>query len=357
MKKEIKILFLLAAATVLTACGKDEDRTETTELIRLDGIEAAMGDITTAGEITTRSVDDFAVNTNYDPTHSVDFRTTWHFDLKIYKGNGVFTDYGEGSLTWNAASSRWEPQGDIFFPNYTKQKITVDMYPATLETEVAANQSLEADLRLQDFLEQNGDNYVVNPAHIITNVQVHHKRSMLDIILREVEDSQIANIEVVAGGVTYQPFQIPIAGAFTKNEYLLILPTGVTNPVVRVTTEEGARYTKILEITTATNVCYCVNLLGLELELGNVTISDWTYGRALSGNYSVVTSYPTFKGPAGTTATITYRNGQTQTLTFNSRGEATTKPAGRTIVAVNGEDLDTPIVLRSMMIDLTPYLN
>lgn len=231
-----------------------------------------------------------------------------------------------------------------------------DSYPAAKDAPVAADQSEVGNFRLQDILEQNGTNYVVNPAHIIQNVQVRHKRSMLDIILREVDYSQIASVEIVADNVTYQPHKIENTGSFTNTEFLLILPVGVKNPQIRVTTLEGARYVETLEITTATNVCFCVNLLGLELQLGNVTVSDWTYGRALSGNYSVVTSYPTFKGPANTSATVTYRNGITQTLTFNSRGEATTKPAGRTIMQVNSTVLNPPIVLRSMMIDLTPYL-
>lgn len=356
MKNRRYTYLLLAAAMLLVSCAKDNDTPTVDEMVQLKGMEATMGEMTTSGEIETRNVDDFAVNTANDPTHSMAFRTGWHFDLKIYKGSNVFTTYGEGSLTWNSANNRWEPSGNIYFPNYTKQKITVDIYPNTLTTPVAQNQVLVADLQAQDILEQNGNNYVVNPAHIIPNVQLHHKRSMLDIILREVNSAQIATIEVVAGGISYQPHKIPTGATFTKTEYLLILPTNVTDPVVNVTTVEGARYTKTLEITTAPNVCYCVNLLGLELELGNVTISDWTYGRALSGNYSVVTSYPTFKGTANTTGTVTYRNGQTQTLTFNSRGEATTKPAGRTIVAVNGATIDPPIVLRGMMIDLTSYL-
>ena len=354
MKKYRNILVLFSAAALINGCSK-ENTHEPDEMVRVEGVEISIGEMSASGEDISRSVDDFAVNTANDPTHTMTTRTGWNFDLQIYKGTSAFTPYGTASMQWS--NNQWVSTVNTvpFFPNYTRQRITVDIYPGAKNATVATDQTDAAKLLTQDLLTLNDPNYRINPAHILANVPVHHKNSMIDFILHEVNESQIASLTVVVGNQTYQPYKITAPG-FTKSEYLLILPVGISNPEIHLTTKEGARYVEQIEITTAENVCFCLNLLGLELQLGGITVSNWTYGQALSGEYNVVTTYPTFKGPANASVNVLYDNGLTQVLSFNSRGEFTTKPAGRTILQLNGRVLTNPIVLRSMMIDLNPYL-
>lgn len=320
--------------------------------------------------IETRAVAGFSVNTNADPTHGT--RTTgWELYVKIYDKQAGNTLYGETACSY-LGNNYWLPANDLYFPNYLRQEAEARLYPTgwTAGTAIALNQGTSAALVQQDILiqhhspEASGDRAIVFPSHIPT-ISMEHMYSMLDVVLKYVEQGDIepGSVKVLVGSDTYIPYQVP-----GKMEYLVILPVGTINPKITLTTIGGIRYEEEILINkvhtdgTRRNYCYYANLEGIELLLTSVTVTDWVYGEALAGQYTTVASNPTFYGPVDGSVTLIYRNGLEQTIYFNRWGEATIQPAGRTILQLRKSDntiitLNPPISLDDMVIDLNPYLN
>jgi len=330
------------------------------EEILLKGITVDMASLMTSDDINTKAIGDFAVNTSKDPTLAMNTRLAdWKLDVQIYKGSQPY-QYGKATCSWNTTDSRWEPDGgNLYFPNYSHQSVSAKLYPPLWNNVIGLNQQTADSLLYQDVLIQNGTSTVtVRPAHEFT-IQMKHAHSMLDFILENVDESQIDSVTIQVGDNIYEPYKVT---GVTRNEYLVILPVGTANPEIHLKTVEGARYTVQVEITsTAVNNCYCIKLDGIELILTSVTVTNWVYGEALSGEYTTIASYPTFRGPASTSITVFYLNGLSQVLTFNERGESTPKPLGRTILSMqlsSGEtiELDPPLILNTMYVDLNPYI-
>lgn len=356
----INIFTLLFAFGLTISCSESSSVTDEEIGPELKGVSAEMATMETSAEITQSAISDFVVNKdNLDPTKSTAGRTAWLLDVQIYKGSTPY-QYGAATCTWNSTDQTWDPPvSTVYFPNYTRQLVSAKLYPSGWTGTIKLDQSLEADLIAQDILTQNGNTTVtVYPAHIPT-IPMRHGNSMIDFILTNVDETHIADIKVYVGGSGYTPHKIATTG---KLEYLVILPVGAQNPQIRLTTTGGAQYIQPIGVaSTQANVCYCINLRGINLLLSSFIVTDWTYGQALSGEYSTITSYPTFKGDPNTSATIYFLNGSSQTLNFNSRGEATVKPLGRTIIRIVAGTKDfapnPPIVLRSMLIDLKPHID
>ncbi|MCC8088994.1 MAG: hypothetical protein LIO79_07000 [Rikenellaceae bacterium] len=359
MKKFNKFLLLLSAAALLASCSdntSDPVASGSDNGTEVRSVIPSLG-IIDAAAASTRAVADYAVNSDLDPTSNMTDRTDWLLDVHIYDGSSIYT-YGEATLEWDAGNEVWiTVTGDsLFFPNYSQQIVEAELYPTTWPDSVNVDQSTDDLLLLQDLLVQNGTQRI-NPAHTI-NIEMRHGNSMLDFMLLDIEESDIEEVVVIADDKTYLPYRTADTEIM---EYLVILPVGTYTPQIRVKTYQGAVYYRELDISgTVINTCYCVKLRGLPLLLSTITVSNWVYGEAIEGTYSIVTSYPTFRGIPNATVTLHYDNDETQTLTFNSEGEVTAQPAGRTIVQIdyNGtEIIPAPyIVLRGMIIDLSVYL-
>lgn len=150
---------------------------------------------------------------------------------------------------------------------------------------------------------------------------------------------------------------------------MVILPLGIINPVIRLTTPDAVYLQTVTIDGTKVNTCYCFNLKGVELELTAITVADWKVGEGIPGQYSAITTYPTFRGNDNQSIYLYYDTGIEQQITFTADGERTAKPDGRTIVKITDATAqrnviydaavqgNAPIVLRSMYIDLRPYLN
>lgn len=358
--KRYNIIILLLAIGLAVSCSDNNSVADDEVGPELKGLNAEMARMETGAEISQSAISDFVVNKdNLDPTKSMTGRTGWKLDVQIYKGSTPYA-YGTATCTWNGTTQTWDPPTNtVYFPNYTRQLVSAKLYPTGWTGTVKLDQSLEADLIAQDILTQNGTTTVtVLPAHIPT-IPMRHGNSMIDFILTNVDETHIADLKVYVGNTGYTPHKITTTG---KLEYLVILPVGAQLPQIRLTTTGGAQYIQPIGITTTqANVCYCINLRGINLLLSSFIVTDWTYGQALSGEYSTITSYPTFKGDPNTSATIYFANGSSQVLNFNSRGERTIKPSGRTIIRITTDTKDfmtnPPIVLRSMLIDLKPHID
>ncbi len=345
----------------LWACSDNDSATDpvtTQENVRIDGISAQIeGHEET---VSTRAVSEYIVNKkDEDPTvlPLPSGREDWLLDVQIYDGNVPYP-YGKGTLEYVAANTRWQTMtGDsIFFPNYLTQQIACRLYPPGF-TAIALDQNdSNGDLLVtQDVLIQNGDNTVrIDPSHEPV-IRMKHAHSMFDLRLMNVDETRISSIKLEVDGTEYTPYKT----SRSTPEYLLIVPVGSSGPLIRVVTTDGAQYEQTVEMedTTLVNTCYCFTLIGLELTLSPITVVDWVTGEAMYAQYTAVTAYPTFRGPAGEECTLFFDNDLSQTITFNDRGEATVKPAGRTLVriVVGGRvnTLNPPIVLRNMIIDLT----
>lgn len=216
-----------------------------------------------------------------------------------------------------------------------------------------------------------------------------HANGMLDFIVNDITENQIKTATVTIGGTTYQPYKTKTSPV----EYLLIVPVTteataeVHNPIIEITTNYGSIYKQKIQLIGAKNnkkvitnytenTCYCFTLRGLELLLSPITVTDWSTGEAVAGDYIAVTAYPTFRGTPNTTYYVYYDNclknengsAKIQVIKFNSRGECTLKPDGRIITHIfkdNAADkiptdtnkLTTPITLGAMVIDLTEAIN
>lgn len=322
---------------------------------------SANGDKIVSG-VQSRAGDEFAVLTANDPTYPFESKNDWSLDVQIYKGSAPYT-YGQGTFVWNSGQSLWMPRttpGDeIYFPNYTKQRVTLKLYPDTWSGTIDTDQGTAAKLLAQDIMVEGSDPMPVDPAHK-PEMEIRHGNSMFDIILKDVGLEQLVGGRVILGDKVYTPYRVPNVDHL---EYLLIVPVGSGDPVIEVETSDGAKYHQTVYISpTRINTCYCFTLQGLELRLSANMVADWITGEAQSGDYSSVTSYPTFKGPENGSCTVYYDNGLEQELVFNSRGEATVKPSGRNIVRVTSADpvvdvnIDPPLILGTMTVDLRPYL-
>ncbi len=283
-------------------------------------------------------------------------RESWILDVTIYDGTNA---YRQQTFAWDATDQYWV--GDtLFFPNYTRQRVEATL-AAPGWSEIETDQRILSDFLEQDVLIQNGTVYVTTyPGHE-PEIPMKHAHSMLDFRINSINPSQIDSVIVLIGDTPYLPYQI---GTGNIPEYMVIIPPGTTSPTIRVVTQEATRYlqTTVGEITnTAVNGCYCFTLNGMQLELGEITVINWTTGPGIPGEYTTEETYPAFRGPANRTYTVTYDNGLSQEITLNDQGEYTARPAGRTIVSVSYQDktleIDPPYVLSGMIIDLYSYFS
>ncbi|MCC8094911.1 MAG: hypothetical protein LIP05_05890 [Tannerellaceae bacterium] len=355
MKIYIRSILYACTIGLVTGCS-DSTRTGDTadEQVLLEGIALTLQEPVTTTP-SSRATSDYVVNTGNDPTSTLTGRETWELDVIIYNADGSFGSQS-GTFTWDSGNSYWIPITDIFFPNYTRQEVQVNLHPAGWTT-IDPDQS--TDILDQDVLIENGDTSItVYPAHI-PEIEVKHAHSMLDFRLADIDGTELSSVSVEIDNITYEPYEV---SGTTLPEYLLIISVGSSSPVIRVSTTGGANYfqTTIDKITnTAVNTCYCFTLQGLELALAEITIQNWATGPGISGDYTSETSYPTFRGPAGESATLFFDNGLEQTIVFDAQGEYTGKPAGRTIIHIKTAQKDTPlsppIVLGTTIIDLSSY--
>lgn len=330
------------------------------EVYEIENVTLSMAESTGVVQTaSTRAVSGFVVNTADDPTYPLTEKEEWILDLTIYKGNTPYLD-GNGKFEWNGSYRTTFPI--IYMPNYLMQEVEATLYPlswAYPNGTIQTDQSDVDNFLEQDVLVQNGSpTYETAPAHYLY-IEMRHAHSMVDFVLADVNPQDIESVTVEADGLTYLPYKADISA---REEYLVILPTGIAYPTIYVTTKEGAKYSKELDIdATLINTCYYVRLVGLELTLEALAVTNWTYGEAVAGDYSSVTSYPTFRGPENTTLTIYYDNGLEQDISFNDLGEVTVKPSGRTIVKISSGALSytfsPPLSIREMVIDLNEYID
>lgn len=351
MKRIILYLYLFAVTCMVISCSHDENQ-EVPEYVKIDGFMVGIGERATA-EPSTRATSDFAVNKSIDPTFD-NTRLTgtggWELNVNILNKNNQQTEDGSAQCAYTGGV--WIPQKDLYFPSYHSPQVQARLAPPGW-TDIALDQSSNTNFLLQDILVEASSPYTIRPSHT-PEITLRHAHTMLDFILQGVDFSQIASVEVTAGGNTYNPYRVQ---GTSNIEYMVILPVNTSNPVVHITTTGGARYQETINISPMLrNNCYCAKLTGVELILSSVTVIDWVYGTALEGQYTTITTYPTFRGNAGVSVTLYYDNGLEQTFTFNANGENTIKPVGRTIIRVNDTTLPDPMVLDAMYIDLRGYL-
>ena len=361
--KQYRYLFVLfVAISFFTACSNnDTDIENDKDEIKIEGITASMTRKAVKESAQAFAISDFAVNTAEDPTFAdIPVRTNWNLSLNVYKNNII---HNSALCPW-VDGTTWTPSTPLYFPNYTRQNVTAKLYPQGWTNTVAKDQSASdgSALLSQDILIQNGEPMLLITAlgHILP-IDMKHGHCMIDFILDNVDETMINStegIKVHVGSDVYTPFRVDRSD---KIEYMVILPLGITNPKVTLTTVAGAKYTETIEVTTIANYCYCVHMEGVELRLSTISIENWVYGGAVAGQYSILKSYPTFLGPSDTTCTLYFDNGLSQTLTFNVDGERTIKPVGRTIIKIEKSDgtiiNNIHIVLNSMLIDLDSYFD
>lgn len=401
---------LLLTLAVVSGCSNDSltDTPQAEEqALQMEGVALSMdsADDAEVSAATRATRNGYSVNTANDPTKT-DLgtqRKEWKLDFTLYNNNTASTDpYTAGSFTGGTynAGGYWEKTGGTtyYFPNYHSPKAELSLYKTTKGEAIAVDQSTAESILAQDELMQknNGTNLpTLTPAHIIikgTNssdkIRMVHKHSMLDFVIDKVTVSDIDEVKVKVGENEYIPYKVAATSSDNKLEYMLILPEGTdVNPVVHVTTIQGAKvdaihYQQTIKIlatenptsTLGTNKCYCFTLTGKALEISPITITDWTRGESLPGEYIAVTAYPTFKAADHANETyyfyydnkLTIKNGETsepklQEITFNQDGECTIKPDGRILTHIFRNDstipndnnkLSTPIVLGAMVIDV-----
>ena len=394
MKQYIHIIKMIPAALLLCACSETDNLPTNEEESgpQVEEFTASLTSIDTNAEARA-TVSPYIVNTPkgegsspYDPTKtSMETRSNWAADVKIYKGENIYSTHGEA--TYKYGSSKWEIQSDatLRFPNYLKQKITATFYPEnwTSSTTFVTDQSTIEKLLPQDILVEQDPDGTYNPAKSIT-INMRHANSMLDFIINDIEATNIESVKVKMGegGTEYTPYKAKTSPV----EYLLIIPTtkdgdNPQNPIIEIKTNKNATYRQEIKVIGATNndgieiknytinTCYCFTLKGLELILSPITVTDWTTGKAVAGDYIAVTAYPTFRGTPNETYYVYYDNclkdeegnAKMQKITFNSRGECTIKPDGRIITHLSKDSkftpnesnkLTTPVLLGTMIVNL-----
>ena len=362
MKRLYKILFVLSVIPLWIGCSDDYEGDEVSDDIRLEALQLQVTEKSAdAGATTRATLTGYSVNRTADPTHSnqrLTSQSSWNLDVKIYDKSGTQLYAPANGATWAYTGSAWTPvftppQNALYLPSYFKPRVDATLFYGAQEAAITLDQSTSDLLLQQDVLVQKTNTYTVTPAHNLT-VELIHKHAMLDFVLTNVNVNDIASLTVLANGDIYYPYKVNIT---TAAEYMVILPEGIKNPQIKIETKEGARYTKTLSINSAQrNHAYCITFSGVELLLSSVTVVNWTYGTALSGQYTTPASYPTFRGTPNLEITLVYNNGLSQDIKFNDRGEITVKPYGRTIIQINETVLPTPIILDEMYVDLTNYL-
>lgn len=359
MKQFSYILILCAVVSLAGSCSDETSDEKNTAGIELQEISTALGEDTEVGLGQSRA----GVVSTTDPSSTPIAQRGaygWKLDVQLYSGSTPYTP-GTNTYVWNGTSS-WIPQTNpiTYFPNYSNQTGKFRLYATAPNTAIVTDQRDALTQLQQDQLYISTS---VRPAHIV-NVTLSHEESMIDFTFVRIPLS-IQSVVVMIGTTLYNPYQVP--GLF---RYLLILPsvTTTTNPVVILTTTNGSVYKQTVNIIGNTSIGtptylgvnnrYIFSLTGLDLGLSPISVVDWVYGGSLAGNYVGEIAYPTFRGPALLTCTLTFSNGLTQTLTFNSQGEHTVKPVGRTIVQieVNGNSCPANVILNQMIIDLNALI-
>lgn len=404
MKRTFYILStLLALSLAFAACSEKEDLVLEDKGTPVKGVALSMGEPMSAVGATTRAtVSGYSVNTSADPT-SINSTTGsvparggdgWELDFTLYNQSGG-AKYDEGSFTggvYISANEYWKNDAtdQLYFPNYLNPTADLLLYPESATASVQVGQSTASLLLKQDILEKKEQ--VVRIAHEIivtpTNdyIALNHKRAILDFVIADIVPAHIAKegdlykVTVKVGSDTYTPYKVNETSS--SLEYLLILPEDTdVDPVVEIVTvgtdiSQPITYKKPLTIINGgtselgSNRCYYVTLLGNELELSPITVTDWTTGEPVSGEYVAVTAYPTFKGPADETYYFYYDNRletetgapKLQEISFNNEGECTIKPDGRIITHIFKDSPETPteenklaspVTLGKMYIDLS----
>lgn len=392
MKQYIHIIKMIPAALLICACSETDNLPTNEEEFgpQVEELTASLTSISAGAEV--RATPTYIVNTpTTDPTTtSMETRGGWEMDVKIYKGNDIYTTHGEATYAYET-SNGWKIQGEnavLRFPNYSKQKITATCRPNdwTDQTTPALDQSTNGGSALlaQDILIEKDSSKLYNPAKNL-KIEMKHANSMLDFIISDIAASNISSVKVTIENTEYTPYQAKTDPV----EYLLIVPVTEEssldearkkNPIIEITTGHGTVYTREIKLIEAenggniisnytVNTCYCFTLKGLELILSPITITDWSTGKAEAGDYIAVTAYPTFRGTPNETFYLYYDNclkdsegnAIMQKIEFNSRGECTIKPDGRVITHISTTDdlgnataLNTnPIVLKDMIVDIT----
>jgi hypothetical protein len=402
---------LCCFAFAFSGCSEKDEVSESDSGTKIEGIALSMNGSTTEINAETRaSVDGitYVINTSSDPTYSSSTTGSlvargtagWKLDLNLYNGkngsNAVEgTLYTAGSFTggtYDTSKKYWIPTSDKFFPNYFNFYAEAWLYPNAVDAGIAQDQSTVDKLVAQDILYKEKGTTAITIAHTPT-VTLSHKRAILDFIISDVIKRDIAEVTVLVGSTPMVPCLVKettlMKGSTPTGavdlEYMLILSEGPTNAITvqiktnpNATIEQAITYKQTVNtgVTLISNACYCFKLQGNQLIISPVTITDWTTGKPVTGEYLGVTEYPTFKGAANETWYLYFDNKLTepdglggtkaklQTITFNNEGECTIKPDGRIITHIfkgskptNLSDLSsgilaTPIVLNNMYITL-----
>lgn len=417
MKRNIYMTIgLCYFAFAFSGCSEKDEQSGNDSGTKIEGIALSMDGSTTEINAETRANVDgvtYVINTSSDPTYSSSTTGSlvargtagWKLDLNIYNGKNASgtvegTPYTAGSFTggtYDTGKGYWIPaSGAYYFPNYYNPQAEAWLYPAAINTPIATDQSTVDKLVAQDILYKAKG--VIAIAHTPT-ITLNHKRTMLDFIVSDVIKGDIAEVTVLVGSTPmYKPYLVKettlMKGSTPTGavdlEYMLILPEGTTDAITvqietnpKTTIEQAITYKQKVTLDDETktkglisNACYCFKLQGNLLTISPVTITDWTTGKPVTGEYLGVTEYPTFKGAANETWYLYFDNKLTepdglggtkaklQTITFNNEGECTIKPDGRIITHIfkgskptNLSDLSsgklaTPIVLNNMYITL-----
>lgn len=411
MKRNIYMTIgLCYFAFAFSGCSEKDEQSGNDSGTKIEGIALSMDGSTTEINAETRaSVGGvtYVINTSSDPTYSSSTTGSlvargtagWKLDLNIYNGKNASgtvegTPYTAGSFTggtYDTGKGYWIPASGAYFPNYFNPQAEAWLYPDTKEAGIAIDQSTLDVFVKQDILYKAKGSITI--AHTPT-VTLSHKRAMLDFIVSDVIKGDIAEVTVLLGSTStptvYKPYLVKettlmkgsTATGAVDMEYMLILSEGTTDAITvqiktnpNATIEQAITYKQTVNTggTLISNACYCFKLQGNQLIISPVTITDWTTGEPVTGEYLGVTEYPTFKGAANETWYLYFDNAlkesdgitpKLQKITFNNEKECTIKPDGRIITHIfkTGKPADlsnlssgklaTPIVLNNMYITL-----
>lgn len=416
--KQIQHIATLALASFLTlnlgGCSeKDEPIAEDTEKgIAIESITAVMEGLESDnGETATRATVSFSVNSNADPTRKKPEERGWKMDFTMYNSSNLNNPYADGSFTeatYDTSKNKWTWGNELkYFPNYIMPYAESLIYPDGWDESaftIADDQSSSEKLVAQDVLMREKSK-IKQIAHEIT-VEVKHKYSMLDFIIKDVVIDDIKDVTVLVEGTTYIPYKVATQsdenGKTGNIEYMLILKeTTKESPIVQIEAIDSSNsaintpiiYRQTIGIINnnnkklGSNNCYCFTLQGTDLEISPITILNWATGESLPGEYIAVTAYPTFKAKESNVNQTFYFyydsklkvNGQAklQKITFNENAECTIKTDGRILTHIytpaqveeiagtnymtpkdtnTGEQLTPPVILGQMIIDLTDIL-
>lgn len=345
----------------------------------LQGMQSEAQGATTRADIPMK--EGFSVNREgIDPTYaSIEDRgkAGWKMDFTLYNGDDKYND---GSFTGATYSeSKWTWEGQKYFPHYKKPDAEAMLYPTnvTSSSGIAKNQSEKAVLLAQDTLIKLKGPIDSPLGHAIT-VNVEHKHSMLDFVIKNVNIQDFKDVKVsMDNGNKFDYIPYTAFSESTPNqyniEYMLIVPAGSKfNPIVQITTKESASnsqsitYKQTIDILKiekdkklVANSCYCFTLQGADLKISPITILNWATGESLPGEYIAVTAYPTFKAKGYENQTFYFyydsklkegtekeqkdKKPKLQTITFNENAECTIKPDGRILTHIYTENQVDPI--------------